>query len=252
MPTLPADHAPQSRQNDRETFSWRRTRFALFAIALFFAAFARAEGFKEIRAKAEQNDAEAQNSLGALYKDGLQGVTQDYAKAIQWFHKAAEQGNARAQYNIGLMCEGGQGMTQDYAAAEKWYRKAAEQGHVEAQNNLGVLYKDARGVAQNHEEAYKWLLKAAEQGDAMAQCNLGGMYLRGQGVPQDDITAGMWIYLCAAGLEHDDSPDYFALLAAGNVLKKRLTDQQIEEAMQLAREWEKNIRKNDGADTGAQ
>ncbi len=52
----------------------------------------------------------------------------DYATAILEFRPLAEQGNAIAQYNLGLMYGKGQGVPQDYAEAVQWYRKAAEQG----------------------------------------------------------------------------------------------------------------------------
>ena len=60
-----------------------------------------------------------------------QGVPQDYAAAVSWYRKAAEQGNASAQYNLGVMYDNGQGVPQDYAAAVSWYRKAADQGDAE-------------------------------------------------------------------------------------------------------------------------
>ena len=47
--------------------------------------------------------------------------------------QAAEQGNATAQYNLGVMYDNGQGVRQDDAQAVQWYRKAAEQGHAKAQ-----------------------------------------------------------------------------------------------------------------------
>ncbi len=70
----------------------------------------------------------------------------DYATALREFRPLAEQGNARAQYNLGVMYENGRGVPQDYAKALQWYRKAAEQGVALAQNNLGVMYRKGRGV----------------------------------------------------------------------------------------------------------
>jgi hypothetical protein len=86
----------------------------------------------------------------------------------------------------------------DYVEAVKWYRKAAEQGDAVAQNNLGVMYKKGRGVTQDYAEAVKWYRKAAQQGYARAQSNLGWMYRNGNGVPQDKITAHMWYNIAAA------------------------------------------------------
>ena len=77
----------------------------------------------------------AQFYLGSMYLKG-QGVPQDYAEAVMWFHKAAEQGHHNSQYNLGVAYYEGKGVRQDDAEAVNWYRKAAEQGHTQAQVNL--------------------------------------------------------------------------------------------------------------------
>ena len=77
-------------------------------------------------------------------------------------------------------------------------KKAAEQGDADAQFNLGCMYADGEGVAEDSAEAVKWWLKAAEQRTAMAQNNLGYMYDNGQGVDQDNVEAYMWYNLAAA------------------------------------------------------
>ena len=64
-------------------------------------------------------------------------MAQDYAQALVWYRKAADQGFATAQGGLGFMYENGQGVPQDYAQAAMWYRRAADQGFAPAQNNLG-------------------------------------------------------------------------------------------------------------------
>jgi hypothetical protein len=91
------------------------------------------------RKAAEQGDAEAQNQLGECYYYG-KGVKKDETEANKWYHKAIEQ-----------------------------YRKAAEQGDAKAQYNLGVCYYIGIGVEQNKVVAIKWLRKAADQGDEQAR-----------------------------------------------------------------------------------
>jgi TPR repeat protein len=90
--------------------------------------------------------------------------------------RAAEQGSADAQFNLGVMYAKGFGVTQDYAEAMKWYKQAAEQGYVPAQYNLGMMYDKGLGIARNDAEAVKWYRNAAEQGLVLAQNNLGWMY----------------------------------------------------------------------------
>ena len=70
-----------------------------------------------------------------MYDDG-RAVPQDYAEAVKWYRKAAGQGDAGAQNNLGVMYKNGRGVPQDYVEALQWYRKAAEQGNAEAQGNL--------------------------------------------------------------------------------------------------------------------
>jgi TPR repeat protein len=65
--------------------------------------------------------------------------TAGHAEAVTWYRKAADQGLAGAQSNLGGMYEKGQGVPQDYAEAANWYRKAGHQGLAEAQNNLGLM-----------------------------------------------------------------------------------------------------------------
>jgi hypothetical protein len=79
---------------------------------------------------------------------------------------AAEQGDALAQYNLGVMYAKGQGVVQDYKEAAKWYRLAAEQGSAEAQSNLGFLYEEGQGVPQDYVEAHMWFNLGGASGDA--------------------------------------------------------------------------------------
>ena len=120
------------------------------------------------------------------------GAAQDFAQALVWLRKAADQGDAAAQFNLGWMYAYGDGVPQDYAQSLVWYRKAAEQGHAGAQHNLGVMYRDGHGVPQDYAQALVWLRKAADQGDAHAQDNLGWMYAQGLGVAQDCAQAVAW------------------------------------------------------------
>ncbi len=79
----------------------------------------------------------------------------------------------------------------------KWYRLAAEQGDARAQYNLGQMYREGQGVPQNDKTAMKWYTLAAEQGVARAQYNLGQMYYDGKGVLQDYVYAHMWFNVVA-------------------------------------------------------
>ena len=56
-------------------------------------------------------------------------------------------------------------MSQNYKKAIGWYQKAAEQGYASAQYNLGVMYNDGKGVPQNYQKAYFWYSIAVTNGN---------------------------------------------------------------------------------------
>ena len=185
-----------------------------------------AKALKYYQYAAENNDSQAQFSLGAMYDMG-NGVTQNYAEAMKWYLKAANQGHVSAQNNIGVMYEKGQGVKKDCSEANKWYLKAAEQGYTPAQNNLGLNLYVGNGITQNSTEAFKWLLKVANSGGASAQYNVAGMYYIGEGVKQDYSEALKW-YTKASDQGDTDALYCLGLMYAyGNGMKS----QNIAEAL---------------------
>jgi TPR repeat protein len=130
-----------------------------------------------LRRAADQGDAEAQNNLGIMYENGS-GVPQNYATAVMWYRKAADQGDAKAQTFLGVMYENGSGVPQNYATAVMWYRKAADQGLATAQYNLATMFEYGVGVPKDNAKAVSWYRKAADQGDADAKNNLAALYSR--------------------------------------------------------------------------
>jgi hypothetical protein len=97
------------------------------------------EAFKWTELSAAQNDAQGQNNIGVMYRDGT-GVVQDFVAARKWFMLAAEQGWASSQYNLGYMYYNGQGVKDDVEAT-KWFKLAAEQGHQSAIKCLQYIEK---------------------------------------------------------------------------------------------------------------
>ena len=108
---------------------------------------------------ARQGDAEAQFALGLKYETGS-GVAVDAAEAVRWYRKAAEQGDPPAQAAMGELYARGFGVPQDYAIAADWYRKAAAQGNTTAQFKLGNLYENGLGVPQDYQVAARWYTRA--------------------------------------------------------------------------------------------
>ena len=190
---------------------------------------------KEIRNHAKDNilelaneeDVFAQASAAWGYREGY-GTAVDHVEAVKWVRKAAEQGFARAQYDLGLMYEFGHGVERSYEKAVEWYQKAAEQGAARAQGLLGEMYYYGRGVEQSDVKAAEWVLKVAEQGLAMAQNILGVMYANGTGVEQSYKKAVEW-YLKAA--EQGDADAQFKL----GVMYEDGTS--VEQSYEKALEW---------------
>ena len=120
---------------------------------------------------ANQGNASAQFYLGLMYDKGQEGLPQDYKQAFYWYKKSANQGDAKAQYNLGGMYYKGQGLPQDYKQAFYWFKKSANQGIADAQYNLGLMYAQGQGLPQDYKQAF-YYKKAANQGDAKAQYNL--------------------------------------------------------------------------------
>ena len=128
----------------------------------------------EVIKVAEQGDADAQYELGVMYNNGM-GVEQNDETSVIWYTLSAEQGFASAQYNLGVMYNDERCVPRarsNDATAVKWYTLAAEQGHAEAQWNLGIMYEWGDGVEISYKEAVKWFTKAAEKGHAKAQLHL--------------------------------------------------------------------------------
>ena len=138
------------------------------------------EKFKALLEDAKAGDPVAQNGLGVMYYTGEaiskspsgQVLNNDPELAAGWFFRAAEQGYADAQFNLGLMYANGEGVEKDMAQAVELFKKAAEQGHVDAQNNLGAMYFTGEGVDRDEKKAIEWFEKAAAQGNIDAKANL--------------------------------------------------------------------------------
>ena len=105
-----------------------------------------------------------------MYNRGM-GVEVDHAKAMELYNKAAKQGYAQAQCNLGCMYDNGLGVEVDYAKAMELFQKAAEQGYVGAQYNLGLMYEKGQGVKQDYLEAHKWFNIAGMNGNEIGRRN---------------------------------------------------------------------------------
>ena len=172
------------------------------------------------------------NVSKADFEEGYQAAQRkDYATALKEWQPLAEQGNAVAQYNLGVMYDKGRGVTQDDAQAVEWYRKAANQGYADAQFNLGVMYDNGQGVPQNYARAGFWYKKSAAQGKASAQNNLGVMYNTADGIPE--VAYALFSLAAAKG-------DSVAVRNRDDLLN-RMTSNQVVQGQALSQAMQKDF-----------
>lgn len=111
-------------------------------------------------------------AMAQTYEEGREAQKRDdFAQAFAIFRPLAERGDARAQFNLGVLYDEGEGVAPDAAQAAYWYRKAAEQGHREAQFNLGQMYSVGHGLPRDPQQAYFWWILASTDGDEEAARN---------------------------------------------------------------------------------
>ena len=118
---------------------------------------------KAAEAEARSLRADPDDKLGQAYDHySGNGTPIDYARAALLFRELAEEGNAVAQFSLGAMFQNGLGVPQNYMEAVKWYQKSAMGNHPDGQYLLGLALKEGSGVPRDRIEAFKWLQLAAE------------------------------------------------------------------------------------------
>ena len=176
--------------------------------------------FEYYRRAAKKGHPAAMNRVALHYIGGMNGVRQNSQKAIEWFNKAIENGNAEAALNLGYVYETGKGVKQDQTEAIKYYTIAAERGLVVAQHRLGNYYFTGTTVEKDQVVAVNWYKRAAENGYAAAQAMLGKCYQYGYGVSQDINQAISW-YTKAAEQGHSEAQsDLGQCYALGSGVKR--------------------------------
>lgn len=149
-----------------------------------------------LKRAAEHGNADAQYELGDCYNYG-EGTEKDYNKAFKWYLKAAKQDHCLAQYAMGECYTNRYGTSKNLTEALAWYMKAAEQGYEKAQYTVGRCYENAYGTKKNPVKAFEWYLKAANQGNKYGQRAVGYCYDYGKGTTKNPEEAYKW-YLKAA------------------------------------------------------
>lgn len=132
-------------------------------------------GMKREVKRAKKGNADSQQRLGSFYsEEGTKHL--NYKEAVYWYQLSANQGNYKAQLELGRIFDSGkiQGEGSKLMGIY-WYRKLAEEGFPTAQCILGAKYLWGDGVEENKKEAVHWLKKAAAQGYEEAKEYLSGL-----------------------------------------------------------------------------
>jgi serine/threonine protein kinase len=131
-----------------------------------------------------------------MYADALALLkTNQIAKALDLFKKAANLGEPRAMIELGEIQ-----MEDNPSESAKWFRKAADTGDPVGMLNLGAMYYLGNGVIEDYSIAAYWYGKAADAGNVDAMYNLGRMYENGQKSGVKDPAHARELYIKAAAL----------------------------------------------------
>ncbi len=173
----------------------------------------------------------ASNAVAGFTEGATAYNAKNYSRALKEITPLAKAGHADAQHLLGLMYYMGRGVARDYRQAMHWHRKAADQGKPDAQYVVGAMFYTGNAVETNPRQAVSWFRRAAEKGHAEAQHALALMYrYHAAGLPADKVLAYMLWSLAAAG-GNSNALEQRAEIA------KRMTAEQIEEALAMSRAW---------------
>ncbi|MBS0569155.1 MAG: caspase family protein [Proteobacteria bacterium] len=180
--------------------------------------------------QAESGDAEAQNYVGEIYLKGL-GTEPDYAKAREWFEKAAAQGDKRARINLGYLYEQGLGVPRDIARALNLYGEASG---IDNDKLVFASTVTAQVQEAKHESAaLREQLSAEQQKSAQLRAQVGKLQSELQQKQQnyqksqselDSVRKKLDAEQARAGI--DQNPDFIKLRSATQAREKDLTKQR--------------------------
>lgn len=187
------------------------------------------EAMNWYREAADAGDPKAMFYLGLTLEQGLRAGG-DPKDAIAWYQKSADKGFALAQFKLGQLYQFGQIVKQDSSTAREWYGKAADQGLADAQYNLAVMLETGDGGEVDAQKAMTLYHDAAAGGIPEAFLNLAGLLAQGEVVDQDLVEALKWLILAdRSGLDQGQ-----AMSAA---VRQLLTPAEIADSESRADRW---------------
>ena len=190
-----------------------------------------------VKQLAGQGNPLALTILGFRAADGTDGAAVNLPDAVKYLTRAAENGQAVAQYRLGTFYEHGQGVAVDSAKAARWYELSAAQGNRKAMHNLAVFYASRKDLAN----AARWFAKAAALGLSDSQFNLAVLYERGDGLPQSLVDAFKWYSIAAASGDVESKARVAALQTQLSEADKAIAAKAVDAFRPLALDRAANV-----------
>lgn len=181
----------------------------------------------DVAARAASGDAAAQYDLGMNYARGG-GASKDMDAAAHWLGLAAASGVADAQFALGAL-KAKLAPDDDGAEVTALYLRAAQQDNAKAQYNLALAYADGVGVPQSYRTAIQWFERAALGGIGDAAFNLGMLHAKGVGVAASPVEAFAWFTIAAQSGVSDSASRSSLLGASLTPADRQLAEARIAE-----------------------
>lgn len=221
----------------------RKPAFAVLASLLLFGApfcesqtQAPKETFRQLLAKAQSGDSDAEYRLGLLYYKGSTDTPKDETKATEWFRRSAEKGDPKGENALGLSYLNGTGVQENDAVGFDWVYRSALKGNAKAQANLWKSYYVGHGTPKNESEGFHWLASSAQNDYPPAQSILCVLY-QGHTLDRPDPTMAYAWCLIAQTTDTEHTATVATELSKA---KSVLTPSQLGEARLLASSWNAN------------
>jgi uncharacterized protein len=203
--------------------------YAWFLLAQKVGSMAATDAAKRMKEEAGRQENSAFERIGDMYQKG-DDLPQNTSEAINWYRKAAENGEARMQIKLVNLLFQNQSMTPTYVEIHQLCEKAASSHFAPGVYCMGLLYDKGLGVEQDFTKAAKWFNEATNLGNGLAAFRLGEMYSKGEGVKQDKISAYFFIRLASSA----DLPE---AKQEKERMEKELTPKEIDKGKTKSIEW---------------
>ena len=156
------------------------------------------------------------------YLRGFQALDQrDYKTALYYLSLFAANGDAKANYNLGIMYRDGLGIKKDDVQSLAHFIEAAENGHMLGNYAVGLAFLMGRGSDIDAKAAIHYFTEAALLGHAISPVEIGSLYFQGRLVEKDFVSAHFWWSLARDRNAPHASRNLDALISKMNQEQKR-------------------------------